>query len=377
MYFGCGLSPANNITTRLIEEYGYNQTEPNTRTQINYLRDLNAAGLLQSGGAFNPNNNQTIASGDYPRTSGSHDFFFYSKGKAGRKPEALLYGSRMVGLTYYLFECSMKSIMVEANIICESQSCGVARLRRLNIPRSKRNGDYLPYDVVSNGMHTVSFLQYLRQLGGENGITGSNPVDAYISGITPWAANIPTKNWTEYVDSPQRSIDMSHRMTRVLNTYWDSSRWPLAMTRNDPWGSASINQTSGEPFKDMTMNKTDATVMRQIPIYRASAGWVACLVICSSVLLLLGISSLLVSRRTTVPDIFDYVSFLTRDNPHVNAPHGGSGLDGAERARLLRKLPVQLGDADAGAEVGYITMRSIDGGKDREHGRVLKDRLYR
>jgi hypothetical protein len=149
------------------------------------------------------------------------------------------------------------------------------------------------------------------------------------------------------------------------------------MTRNDPWGSASINQTSGEPFKDMTMNKTDATVMRQIPIYRANAGWVACLVICSSVLLLLGISSLLVSRRTTVPDIFDYVSFLTRDNPHVNAPHGGSGLDGAERARLLRKLPVQLGDADAGAEVGYITMRSIDGGKDREHGRVLKDRLYR
>jgi hypothetical protein len=377
MYFSCDLSPANNITTRFIKEYGYNQTEPNTQTQIKYLRDLNAAGMLQSGDGFNPNNNQTIAAGDYPPTSGSNDFFFYTKGEAGGKPEALLYGSRMVGLTYYLFECSMKSVMVEANILCESQNCGVARLRRLNIPRSKRNGDYLPYDIVSNGMYTVSFLQYLRKLGGENGIAGSNPVDAYISGITPWATNAAMKNWTEYVNQPQRSIDMSHRMTRVLNTYWDSSRWPLAMTRNDPWGSASINQTSGEPFEDMTMNGTNAVVTHQVPIYRANAGWVACLVICSSVLLLLGISSLVVSLLTTVPDIFDYVSSLTRENPHVNVPQGGSGLDGAKRARLLRKLPVQLGDADAGAEVGYITIRSIHDSKDRECGRVQKDRLYR
>jgi hypothetical protein len=377
MYFGCGLSPANNISTHLIKEYGYNQTEPNTRTQINYLRKLNAAGLLQSLSDFNPYDNQTIAPSSYPSTSSSRDYFFYTKGKADHKPEALLYGSRMVALTYYLFECSMKSVMVEANIICESQSCGVARLRRLNIPRSKRKGDYLPYDVVNNDTYTVSFLQYLGQLGGESGIEGNNPVDAYINGITPWATNVPTKNWTQYVDNPQRSIDMSHRMTRVLNTYWDSSRWPLAMTRNDPWGSASINQTSGEPFQDMTMNRTDATVIRQIPIYRANVGWVASLVICSNVLLLLGISSLLVSLRTTVPDIFDYVSSFTRDNPHINAPHGGSGLNGAERARLLRKLSVQLGDVNANAEVGYISMRSIDGGKDRECGRVRKDRLYR
>jgi hypothetical protein len=88
-------------------------------------------------------------------------------------------------------------------------------------------------------------------------------------------------------------------------------------------------------------------------------------------------SSLLVSLRTTVTGIFDFVSSLTRDNPRVNAPHGGSGLDGAERARLLRKLPVQLGYVDAIAEVGYITMRNIDGSKNREHGRVRKDQLYR
>jgi hypothetical protein len=125
------------------------------------------------------------------------------------------------------------------------------------------------------------------------------------------------------------------------------------------------------------MNDTEAIVTRQVPIYRANAGWVACLVICSCILLLLGVFSFFLSLRITAPDIFDYVSSFTRDNPYINAPQGGSGLDGAERARLLRKLPVQLGDADASAETGYITMRSVDGKKDCQQGRVRRERLYR
>jgi len=58
------------------------------------------------------------------------------------------------------------------------------------------------------------------------------------------------------------------------------------------------------------------------------------------------------------------VSF-TRDNPYVYTTYGGSGLVGAERARLPRKLHVQLGDADASADTGCI-----DGANDREQGRV-------
>jgi hypothetical protein len=52
-------------------------------------------------------------------------------------------------------------------------------------------------------------------------------------------------------------------------------------------------------------------------------------------------------------------------------------LDGAERARLLGKLHVQLGDADASAETGYLTIRSVEGKKDKELGRVRRDRMYR
>ncbi|EUC41088.1 hypothetical protein COCMIDRAFT_107120, partial [Bipolaris oryzae ATCC 44560] len=346
MYFDCKFSPANNITTRFDAEHGHNVTEPNYHTQIEYLRELNAAGILQSEGGFNPANNYTIAPGE------------------------------AVALTYYLFECSMRSVMVEANMLCESASCRVGRLRRINVPRSKRNGSFLPYDIVNNGMYTREFLQYFARLGGNTSQFLSNPVDAYIYGNTQYRPNNSVKNWVEYIGDSQRSTDMSHRMTRVMNTFWDSSRWPVAMTRNDPWGKKSINQTSDEPFKEMTMIKMEATVTHQNPIYRASGGWVGSLIICSSVLLLLGIFSLCLSIYITTPDIFDYVSSLTRDNPNVNVPHGGSSLDGAERARLLKRLPVQLGDVHAGEEIGYIALRSVTDRSDRERGKVRKYRMY-
>ncbi|KAF2827174.1 hypothetical protein CC86DRAFT_369384 [Ophiobolus disseminans] len=372
MYFGCDLSPQNNLTTT--EAQGVSNTFPNYRTQLKYLHDLDAAGKLESYTQFLKNATISLA----PKGSLTRSFFFYTRGSA-IKPDALIYGSKMVGLTYYLFECSMKSVMVEANIICKADSCGVERLRRLNVDRKIRNGRYLPYDVVNDGYTARMFVQYLASIGGENSIGGNNPVDAYIYGHRPFgkgASGTPMLNWTSYIADPQRSLDMSHRLTRFANTYWDASRWPLTVTRNDPF-EGSLDQTSHEPSSELRMNRTEAVVMRQVAIYRANAGWVACLVVCSCVLLLLGIFSFFLSLRITAPDIFDYVSSFTRDNPYVNAPHGGSGLDGAERARLLRKLPVQLGDVDAGAETGYITLKSIDGDTDRKAGKVKRERMYR
>jgi hypothetical protein len=104
---------------------------------------------------------------------------------------------------------------------------------------------------------------------------------------------------------------------------------------------------------------------------------VACLVICSSVRLLLGVFSLVLSMRITVPDIFDYESSFTRDNPYVHAPSGGSALDGVERVRLLRKMRMQLGDVDEEFETVYITVRSIEGKEDCKKGRVRRERMYR
>jgi hypothetical protein len=372
MYFSCELSPQNNITST--EYKGVVSTSPNSQTQMKYLSDLRSAQKLESGDQFTSNSTIPTA------VLGLKGFFIYARGTA-IKPDALLYGSKEIGMNFFLFECSMKSVVVEAYIICEAATCEVNRLRRLEKPRKQRYDQYLPYDVVNDGYTTKYLIRHLKEVGGNNSQFVPNPVDTYIYNGRPWGVDErgmdPVHNWTQYTKDPQRSVDMSHRFTRFLNTFWDASRWSLVVTRIDPFAATSLNQTSGVPPTTMKMNQTEAVVTRRVPIYRADKGWVACLVICSSVLLLLGILSFFLSLRITVPDIFDYVSSFTRDNPYINAPSGGSGLDGAERARLLRKLPVQLGDVHAGQNTGYITLRSTEGNEDRVRGRVHRERLYR
>ncbi|KAH7393769.1 hypothetical protein DE146DRAFT_765295 [Phaeosphaeria sp. MPI-PUGE-AT-0046c] len=376
MYFNCELSTHNNITS---SEHvpGVVNTAPNALTQMKWLNELNNANNLESGGLFPRNATLTNVFSSY------REFFMYIRGTA-IKPEALIYGSKEIGLNYFIFECSMKSVMVEANVICEADSCYVQRLRRLNKARQDRmaNATGFPWDVVNNGYTNKFLIKHLAMVGGNQTqpVSAPNPVDTYLNGERPWARNelgvFPTHNWTQLIKNPQSITALSHRMTRFMNTFWDSSRWPLATTRNDPFARVSLDE-SGTPPVGMIMNATRAIVTWQIPIYRANVGWVACLVICSSVLLLLGIISAFLSLRIVVPDIFDYVSSFTRDNPYVKAPHGGSGLNGAERARLLRKLPVQLGDVKPNADVGYLSVRSVQGSEDCKYGRARSERMYR
>jgi hypothetical protein len=391
MYFGCGLLAQNNILTNKTSR-GVLISYSNTTTQLEYLRDLNTAGRLYSAGQFLAN-----AADDFPpdgtdyrsflKPNGTNEryFFFYTiyASNATRpkaNPETIIYGSKgFYDSGYYLFECSMKSVQVEANIVCEADVCRVDRLRRF-VPRRLSYASNTPYDVIHNAETNKDFIGSLRDIGGIGSWERPNPVDSWIFGNAPWGEvqgeNL-MNNWTQYVAEPQKSLEMSRRLTRVLNTFWEAYRWPIAIIRNDPYAAKTLNETSGKPLRGLTMAETEATTTRQIPIYRAEAGWMACLVICSTILLLLGIFSVTLSLCITVPDIFDYVSSFTRDNPYIIAPDTGSSLDGAERARLLRKLPVQLGDTDVDAGTGYIALRSIEDSKDCEQGKVRKDRKYR
>jgi hypothetical protein len=390
MYFGCDLSPHNNLTRWFNNKTNAFEVEsPWLGSQLRYLNSLNDAVVLESGNQFQKNATQlspTTSNNPGTVVSSSRSFFIYTRlgntTATKHKPQGLIYGSNsIVSTSFWLFECSMRSVIVEANIICDKATCVVDRLRRLNRLRSERNAPYLPYDVVHE-MYTNRYLmRHLLAVGGENSNFRPNPVDAYIYGHSAWAADEigmgPRKDWRTYVNDTDKMRQMSHRMTRFLNTFWDASRWPIAMTRNDPFAKTSLNETSGLPPRMLTMDSTNATISQQVLVYRANAGWVASLVLCSCVLLLLGIYSFFLSLFITAPDIFDYVSSFTRDNPHIETPAGGSALDGAERARLLRKLPVQLGDTDQGAETGYIALRSADRKQDFETGRVRRDRMYR
>ncbi|KAL4770044.1 hypothetical protein BDW60DRAFT_209445 [Aspergillus nidulans var. acristatus] len=57
-------------------------------------------------------------------------------------------------------------------------------------------------------------------------------------------------------------------------------------------------------------------------------------------------------------DILGYVSSLTRNNPYVPVPDGGSTLSGFERARLLRDMEVQILNVDERKDTGHIAFVS-------------------
>jgi hypothetical protein len=166
MYFDCDLRPSTNVSV-------------STAEQFNYLIGLNNDTRLQSGGIFPYEANTTSWT-----TIMKRGFFIYGISD-GVTVDKLLYGSQIVSGTMYLFECSMKSVLLEANMVCESETCEAKRLRRLRTPCAERNSTYRPHDVVHDGYTYKYFITDLAEIGGKTSIMKTNPIDDYIYGVTP------------------------------------------------------------------------------------------------------------------------------------------------------------------------------------------------
>jgi hypothetical protein len=75
-------------------------------------------------------------------------------------------------------------------------------------------------------------------------------------------------------------------------------------------------------------------------------------------------------QLTATPDI----SSMTRDNPHMRLPDGGSTMSGPERARALGKIKVKIADLGSQSEVGHIGLAAVH--PDIELGNVQKKKVY-
>jgi hypothetical protein len=66
--------------------------------------------------------------------------------------------------------------------------------------------------------------------------------------------------------------------------------------------------------------------------------------------LCMGIILFALSLLCCGPDILGYISSLTRDNPYIPLPPGGSTPDATERTILLKDLVIKLGDVNPGVK---------------------------
>jgi hypothetical protein len=101
---------------------------------------------------------------------------------------------------------------------------------------------------------------------------------------------------------------------------------------------------------------TQAVLTHAVEVFLYSCVWLALLLGSSSALLAIGVASMLLERRTLVPDMFGYVASMTYNNRYFSLPcESSSGVpDAMSRTRLLWDLTVVISDVSGGRNVGHI-----------------------
>ncbi|KAF2823973.1 hypothetical protein CC86DRAFT_62444 [Ophiobolus disseminans] len=304
-------------------------------------------------------------------------------------PAHLLYGSMDTvsetndegGNVLNVYQCIPQIITVEAGVLCNSDMCHVERLRRLPAQRgtsssnrcsAEGSNNLLCMTAISITLDTFVVLfptvtSFYTRLGQPN------PFDDFMhSGSDTFnaATALRIRNWAKV---PEKLI--SQRLTLILNTYWQAGSWGSQILSTEPFLSPA---DPNSPIANMrsAMQRTTAEVWHQIPVYRANLPWILALLFTTTVLLILGDIHLVMSWETIAPDIFNYVSSLTRENPHTDVPAKGTALAGVERSRLLRKLKVQIADVRVEDEIGYIALRSVVQKSEFSSAQLRKGRLY-
>jgi hypothetical protein len=108
--------------------------------------------------------------------------------------------------------------------------------------------------------------------------------------------------------------------------------------------------------------------------YVCHTNWLIVLFVSNVVLFLTGLFGMVSKYLVIAPHVFGYISSLTRDNPYMPRASGGTLLDGADRARLLKDVMVIFGDVQTDKSVGHIALAAMD--EMRSVGRLRAGRQY-
>jgi hypothetical protein len=172
------------------------------------------------------------------------------------------------------------------------------------------------------------------------------------------------------------ALTFSIGMTMLINTFMAASQSQLGFFY--PPFEGSLHNETAPYFEKSVLNiiwpLAKAKGATYNPQYVLSIPWVTIDIITCTILFLAAMASFWLRQHTVAPDIFGYVSSMTRDNPHMHLPDGGSTMSGSERARALKHVRVKVADLNNGSGFGHIGLASAD--HDVEMGRLEKKKQY-
>lgn len=270
------------------------------------------------------------------------------------------YVKQLRGAELYIVNCSMQEISLETAIHCSpgdlATSCEARWQRRLDSPSAPAR---LPTAV--SVFDAQSMLWDWAAISNEETEYIACPTDLYImKGSNPYSGEA-AKSLTESDLSVFPSV-FSSRITAAFNTFWASTLNPHGHTdvtfdtvpEHNVLGLMN-NQTTDQPF----MNTTIATRIISPEVYWANTLWIGILLFTTMLLQILAISGLVLQAFIRGPDVLGFASSMTRDNPYVPLPPGGSHLNGPDRSRRLRDVRLELTDLRPEDENGYVALRAV------------------
>jgi hypothetical protein len=134
------------------------------------------------------------------------------------------------------------------------------------------------------------------------------------------------------------------------------------------------DQSTYAPTMDANYPRVLMYLAEYSPQYRLIWPWVILDYVSTAILFIASIASLWLRKHTLAPDIFGYVSSLTRDNPHVPVVEGGSSLSGIDRAKAMGKIKIKI--ADIGEEDGVGRVGVVYLHENANAQSLSKSRMY-
>ena len=289
--------------------------------------------------------------------------------------------------------CSISSTHVESVVNCTSASCSVAKIRRSLEDDRDSVLTALDIDAITSGVITG-----LPSIAVSQDYFQSSAVEIFINDTSnaPYSGSA----YDGYVDlSSVPATEISTRFGIVLNTYLQIVSNPVAFLGDLPQNislygpdTSPINAISTWFGSNATLDNVlaglngpddsipalsdknqaalaqapfvadtaNAQVTQRVLIHVCSRIWAALLLLGAGLLLHFGILGAFLNFWLVVPDMLGYVSSMTYDNTGLRQDQE-LPLDAIERARILRDLPVRIGDTKKSEEVGHLALTTAQG----------------
>lgn len=283
------------------------------------------------------------------------EFELWNRWLANTNNETDAYGD-LLGVSFNgssLVRCNVTTVDVEAQINCKEQGCTTQKVR---YPGGK--------SLLESSSHSTPFDD------DEFAAKFFNST-ILISGPQTSLGALTDVGWVLYT-SLEQTYDgtpdsIEYRFQSMVN-WWNIELGLLFNTYYILSQAEGVTGYAGVPKMDVIKaTGSDAGFVRSTldgavysPHYAIYWPWIVVDFVSCSILLIAALASAWLRYQTLAPDIFGYVSSLTRDNPNVDLPNTGTTLGGIERALMLKKIKVKIGDVSAPNEPGRVGLARVD-----------------